>query len=233
MSKKKRKESDGDDMPGAPAWMATFSDMMTLLMSFFVMIMSFSTMEVDKFKMAMGSLQGAFGVLGTQKKLLPQQSSFSPYQRNIQANSVLEHMENLREVLKQNELEDKVELEYKDGEVFIQMRNNMLFDVGQARLKPNYLKVLSLMAEKLFYQAKEIKVEGHTDNIPIHTKRFPSNWELSMARALNVVRYFVKYEHIDPKKFSAAGYGEFKPLVPNTTPENRAKNRRVVIKLKL
>jgi len=231
--KKKKQEDEGDGMPTAPGWMATFADMMTLLMTFFILIMSFSTMELDKFKMAMGSLKGALGILGTQKKLRPEQSWFSPYQRNIQTNSVLEHVEKLRETLKENSLEEKVKISVKKGELFIRIKDNMLFNSGEAKLKPNYLKLLSLISKRLFPRAKEIKVEGHTDNVPIHTSQYPSNWELSMARALNVVRYFVKYDHIDPGKLSAAGYGEYKPIVPNNSPENRAKNRRVVIKLKL
>jgi len=233
MSDKKKKCQACDDTPSSPAWMATFADMMTLLMTFFILIMSFSTMELDKFKMAMGSLKGAFGILGTQTKLVPEQNWYSPYQRNIQANSILDHIKKLRQVIKENEIEKDVDLTYKNGEVMIQIKDQMLFHSGAAQLKPNYLKLLSIISEKLFAQAKEIKVEGHTDNVPISTKKFPSNWELSMARALSVVRYFVKYEHVDPRKLSAAGYGPYKPIVPNNSSENRAKNRRVVLKLKL
>ncbi len=233
MSDKKRKTDDDDDMPSAPAWMATFSDMMTLLMTFFILIMSFSTMEVDKFKMAMGSLQGALGVLGTQKKLRPEQSWFSPYQYNAQTNSVLQHVERLRALIEASNLEDVVDLKVTKGEVYIEFKDKMFFDVGEAKLKRTYTKLLSVIARTLFPEVKEIRVEGHTDNIPIHTKEFPSNWELSMARALSVVRFFVREEHVNPAMISASGFGEYRPLVPNDTPENRAKNRRVVLKLKL
>lgn len=233
---KKKPQNDEDDMPTAPAWMATFSDMMTLLMCFFILIMSFSTLELDKFKIAMGSLKGALGVLGSQKKLRPEQSWFTPSVQNVftsKEKSVLEHIENLRSVIEDNELGEKVDVFMAGGEVFIEIKDNMLFDPGKAELKQNYLKLLSIIARTVLSEAKQIIVEGHTDNIPIRTAKYPSNWELSMERALNVVRFFVNNERMRPSKLSAAGYGEHKPLVPNTTRENRAMNRRVVIKMKI
>lgn len=219
--------------PGAPLWMATFADMMTLLMSFFILIMSFSTMEVDKFKMAMGSLKGAFGVLGVQEKLRPEQSWFSPYQREALTKSILEYIESLREIVKESDLEDKVKIYAMGNEVIIQIKNSILFDLGKADLNPQFLQVLSKIMDVLADKAQEIRVEGHTDDLPIRTKQYPSNWELSFDRALNVVKFVVYKANIEPGKLSAAGFGEFNPLVPNSSTENRAKNRRVVIKFKL
>lgn len=227
---------DEDDMPTSPGWMATFADMMTLLMSFFILIMSFSTMEVDKFKLAMGSLKGAFGVLGVQKSLRPDQSWFSPSSNGASSareRSILEHVQRLRNIIEQNDLSEKVDVEMADGEVFVQIKDNMLFYPGSGKLQPNYLKLLSLIAKMFFKDVEQILVEGHTDDIPIHTDDYPSNWDLSFERALNVLRYFVNEEKIDPAKLVAAGYGEHKPLVPNNSPENRAKNRRVVLRMKI
>ena len=235
MSDEKKKPEEEDDMPGAPAWMATFADMMTLLMCFFILILSFSTMEMDKFKMAMGSLQGALGTLGVQKRLRPDQSWFSPNTRNqdqLKQKSILDNVEKLRQKIKEADLDDKISIEEEGGEVYIQIKENMLFDSGKAELKPTYLNILSLLAKTLFHEAKQIRVEGHTDNIPIKTKEFPSNWELSIDRALNVVRYFVNHENIHPAKLVIAGFGEHKPIAANDSPENRAKNRRVLLNLK-
>ncbi len=236
-NKRKKKAQEEDDMPGAPAWMATFSDMMTLLMTFFILIMSFSTMELDKFKMAMGSLKGAFGILGVQKKLQPEQSWFSPSTYNaysLKQRSVLDHLEKMRSIIELNDLEQKVEVQLReDGELFVQIKDNMLFEPGQAELRPNYLKLLSIVAKLFLRDAKHILVEGHTDDVPINTPRYPSNWELSIDRALQVVRYFIQQENINPGRLSAAGFGEFNPLVPNNSPENRAQNRRVVIRVKI
>ena len=234
MSDEKKKQAEEDDEPSSPAWMATFADMMMLLMAFFVLIMSFSTMEVDKFKMAMGSLKGALGTLGVQKELRPSQSWFSP---NMNANqvkqkSLLNHIEKLRDQIKKKGLEDKISIDEEGGEVYIQMKDNMLFDSGKAQLKPTYFNLLSLIAKTLFKDAKQIRVEGHTDNLPIQTKEYQSNWELSIQRALNVVRHFVNHENINPTKLIIAGFGEHKPIAANDSPDNRAMNRRVVLNLK-
>ncbi|MCH8019199.1 OmpA family protein [candidate division KSB1 bacterium] len=235
MSDEKKKQAEEDDEPSSPAWMATFADMMMLLMCFFVLIMSFSTMEVDKFKLAMGSLKGALGTLGVQKELRPSQSWFSPKTQNphqLKQKSVLDHVEKMREQIKKKGLEDKISIEEQGGEVYIQMKENMLFDSGKAQLKPTYFNLLSLIAKTLFEDAKQIRVEGHTDNLPIQTKEYRSNWELSIHRALNVVKHFVNHENIHPAKLVIAGFGEHKPLVANDSPENRAKNRRVLLNLK-
>jgi len=235
MSDEKKKPEEEDEEPSSPAWMATFADMMTLLMCFFILILSFSTMEVDKFKLAMGSLQGALGTLGVQKKLRPDQSWFSPKTQNphqIKQKSILDHIEKMREQIKKEGLEDKISIEEEGGEVYIQMKDNMLFDSGKAQLKPTYFNLLSLIAKTLFKDAKQIRVEGHTDNLPIQTKEYQSNWELSIQRALIVVRHFVNHENINPTKLIIAGFGEHKPIAANDSPGNRAKNRRVVLNLK-
>ena len=235
MSDEKKKPEEEDDKPSSPAWMATFADMMTLLMCFFILILSFSSMELDKFKMAMGSLQGALGTLGVQKKLLPDQSWFSPNTQNtdqIKENSILDHIEKMREQIKKKGLEDKISIEEEGGEVYIQMKDDMMFHSGKAELKPTYFNLLSLIAKTFLADAKQIRVEGHTDNIPIQTKEYQSNWELSIQRALNVVRYFVNHENIHPAKLIIAGYGEHKPIAANDSPSNRAKNRRVLLNVK-
>lgn len=235
MSDEKKKPEEEDDAPSSPAWMATFADMMTLLMCFFILILSFSSIELDKFKMAMGSLQGALGTLGVQKKLLPDQSWFSPNTQNtdqIKENSILDHIEKMREQIKKEGLEDKISIEEEGGEVYIQMKDDMMFHSGKAELKPTYFNLLSLIAKTFLADAKQIRVEGHTDNIPIQTKEYQSNWELSIQRALNVVRYFVNHENIHPAKLIIAGYGEHKPIAANDSPSNRAKNRRVLLNVK-
>lgn len=233
---KKEKPEEEDDMPTAPAWMATFSDMMTLLMCFFILIMSFSTMEDQKFKLAMGSLKGAFGVIGTQKKLAPEQNWFSPSTfsaYSIKESRALQQMEKMGSILEKNGLGDKVSLNMTNGEVFVEIKDSMLFAPGSATLRSNFVKLLSIIAKLFFVDASSIMIEGHTDDIPINTKEFPSNWELSTARSLSVLRYFIEVDKIDPAKMAAVGYGQYKPKVRNDTPANRAKNRRVVIRMKI
>ena len=105
----------------------------------------------------------------------------------------------------------------------------MFFDLGKANLKPEAVEILRKVAPTLRSLPNPLRVEGHTDDLPIRTSQFPSNWELSVHRATNVVRYLVEEEGFDPKKLSAAGYSEYRPLVPNNSDANRQINRRVDI----
>jgi chemotaxis protein MotB len=228
----KNQQSEDDDMPTSPAWMTTYGDMMTLLMTFFILIMSFSSIEVEKFKAAMGSLKGAFGILGDSKEVQTDHSWFSPYRVSIPRQSVLQYVENLNELIEKYQLEEIVEIYESDGEVLIRIKNQVLFDLGSAELKPEFIPILSKITKTIVKHAEEIRVAGHTDDLPIHSAKYPSNWELSLDRALNVVRYFVNVEGIHPVKLSAAGYSEYRPLAPNNSAENRARNRRVEILLK-
>ena len=109
----------------------------------------------------------------------------------------------------------------------VRLADRVLFDLGKADLRPDARRVLDALAGVLAELPNPVRVEGHTDDLPINNERFPSNWELSTARATTVVRYFIEHHGMDPRRFSAAGYGEYHPLVPNTSAANRQKNRRV------
>lgn len=146
--------------------------------------------------------------------------------------SILRHLDKLKELVKKKGMEDHVEISMSEGEVFIQIKDHLIFNLGKADLKQDFLKILSLIAKTLVKEATEIKVEGHTDDLPIRTDKYPSNWELSFDRALSVLKYFVREEGIPPNKLAAAGFGEYYPIAPNNSPENRAKNRRVIINVK-
>ena len=122
------------------------------------------------------------------------------------------------------------------NEKVITIPGEVLFESGKAELKFNSLRTLALIARNIERQINnekgwQIRVEGHTDNVPIHNKRYKSNWELSTARALSVVEFFVENGYFSPDQMQAMGYGEFKPVAPNDTPENRKKNRRVEIRV--
>ena len=131
--------------------------------------------------------------------------------------------------VKEHELEAAVEIIETEQGVAIQVRESILFETSKSTLREDSKEVLSSIAELLSSIDNTIVVEGHTDNRPISTAEFPSNWELSVDRAVNVVKYFVENTGIDPKRLSATGYGEHHPVVPNDTEENMAKNRRVNI----
>jgi chemotaxis protein MotB len=115
--------------------------------------------------------------------------------------------------------------------VLITIEDRVLFATGKGEINPEGLPVLDRILQVIAKLPYPIRIEGHTDNVPIHTRRFPSNWELSVARAVNVVKYFVDRGGMEPSRLSAVGYGEIDPLVPNDTPAHRSQNRRVEIVL--
>ena len=111
----------------------------------------------------------------------------------------------------------------------MRMSEHTIFGLGSADIAAEALPLLHKVGAIISKTAYQIRIEGHTDDLPIHTERYPSNWELSTARAVNVLRYFVKNHNVDPRRLAAEGFSEFHPVVANDTAENREKNRRVEI----
>jgi chemotaxis protein MotB len=137
--------------------------------------------------------------------------------------------ENLEMLSDRFNLKDKIELLFSQEGLVMRLSEHTLFESGQASISPQALELLEKIGVIVAQTTYLIRIEGHTDDIPIHTAMFPSNWELSTARAVNVLRYFIEHHHIDSQRLSAEGFGEFRPMVANDTVENRAKNRRVEV----
>ena len=218
--------------PGAPAWVVTYGDMMSLLLTFFVLIVSFSSIEQVKFKAAISSIQDGLGIWPDNSGIL---TSIQLFQNQTQqAREAQEIVEELAEYLEQNDLTDLVEVYNTPAGVRLIISDPVLFESGGAIIKPDFARVLrglsGVIGKREF---SDIKVEGHTDNVPIKTDDYPSNWELSADRALNVVKYMAFEAGMDPAKLSAVGYGEYRPRASNDTPEGRGQNRRVEIFLEL
>ena len=137
--------------------------------------------------------------------------------------------EELEILVTESKLKDDVSFSFSSEGLIMRLADHALFDIGIADLSmeawPLLEKIGILIAKTEYY----VRIEGHTDNLPIHTERFPSNWELSTARAVNVLRYFIENHDVPSQRLSAVGFGEFQPLVSNDTLEHRAKNRRVEI----
>lgn len=250
MAKKQKQE---EAKKGAPAWMATFSDLMTLLLCFFVLLFGMSSLDTSKFQAFINSFQGSMGILDGADVLMntagmlgsgidsqPEEITISDIEiENIeQYEAIQEEMENvkdaLEEFLESQGLENKVTVEQDGEEVVLTFEDFMLFDSGQALIKQDALDVLSTIGAELNKYLGEGYVgraEGHTDNIPINSTIFPSNWELSASRAIAVAKYLINNADIAPASLSAEGFGEFYPIATNDTPEGRAANRRVEIKI--
>lgn len=224
MIKKKKKED-----PGAPAWMATYSDMVTLLLCFFVLLFSFATLDVQKFQAIAQSMSGSLGVLdsGITLTMEPLVNSFpadSPTEEAEEFNKIFEQMS---EYIRENNLEASIILRLDERGLLVRFLDDVLFDSGKADLTPKAREIINKVAEIIKQNNKNIRVEGHTDNVPINTFRFPSNWELSTTRAVNVVKHLIEENNIKPERMSASGYSDQHPVDDNNTSEGRQKNRRV------
>lgn len=194
---------------GLNIWRTVYSDMSTNLALFFLILFAFTRLSASKRE----ELMRALANLGKKVEVT---------QQEIVKEETDELSKKLRNI---------ATVEVKEEEIVINLPSPVLFDVGKAELKDTALDVLHSVAESLKTIPNEIVIEGHTDNIPIYGGKYRSNWELSAARAFSVRDYFIKVEGIDEKRISCVGYGEYRPIAPNDTEENRAKNRRIEIKI--
>jgi chemotaxis protein MotB len=236
MKKNKQEECP----PGVEPWMATYGDMVTLLLCFFVLLFSFSTIDAEKFKAVAKSFQGSLGVLSGGKTIykMPYVNA-GEIPEDLNADALLEELEQLKELKKMLDeyseiegLDENLIVDISERGVVIRVLDKISFDRGNAEIKEEAVKVLDFVSDTLKQDAfrdRHIKIEGHTDADPMHNGRYDSNWELSAARAMNVVKYFQEVANISGDRLSGAGYGEFRPIAPNDTDENKAKNRRVDI----
>jgi len=228
-----RKKKPKEGPKGAPAYMNTWGDMCTLLLCFFVMLLAMSTIDPTKFMVAASSFQNAFsGVLESFPTILITKDVLIPRLGGQQQNKrmAIEAVTKMREKVKEENLEDAIKVQVTETGIAIQISDPIGFESGSADVNPKLYGVLKDLSNVINAAPSSlIRVEGHTDNVPIHSAKYPSNWELSSARALSVVRYMANNGDVDPSRMSAIGYGEYRPIAPNTTPENRKTNRRIEI----
>lgn len=231
-------------------WLVSYADFITLLFAFFVVMYSISQVNESKYRVLSNTLEDAFNQpelavdaiqIGEKARSNPtslvalnanatktkdgdggpENATGMPAEFNEVANKIAEALGDLMS-------QGLVTMRGNEEWLEIEMKSSLLFDSGDAALSNKALELLGQIAAILREQKNAVRVEGFTDNKPIHTVRYPSNWELSSARAAAVVQMFVE-EGIDPSRLVAAGYGEAQPVAPNDTPDNRTKNRRVVL----
>lgn len=245
MAKQKKPE---EVKPGLPAWQGTYGDMVTLLLCFFVLMFSMSTVDAKKFEAIVAALNnqtvsitnlpsntGILQALGNGVVQMPDRvaSADDIEKAKEQAQHDLEQIaSDFKTYFAENNLQDKIEVEQNDQYITLNFKDGILFDSGSADIKSGALNVLGKVADELLkYPENDIKIEGHTDNRPINTTKYPNNWYLSAARAISVATYFTDVKSFEPIRVSTEGFGEYRPKAPNDTPENRSINRRVEIKI--
>ena len=260
----KRKE---DTPPaGSPAWMATFSDLMNLLLCFFVLLFSMSTVDAQKFEIIAASFSQTFSVfhagstaigdgvlvsngvsqlnelddyVNSMGKAPTDEESKIDSLEEMSASLDAEKLkkseelaEKIEEAMDEQQLEKDIDMEVTSQYVQLTLKGALLFDSGSDQLREEAEPIVSKLGQILErYAESTIEIEGHTDNVPIHSARFANNNELSSARALCVFDYFVENTSLRPEMIKHSGRGEYVPIADNSTPEGRAKNRRVEIRI--
>ncbi len=229
MSKKKRPVIIKQGLDG---WVMTYGDMMSLLLTFFVLIVSFSSMQDTKFKDAAMSLRRAFGVMVQPESVIEFNDPLVPRHETSEQADLLLEVRELEKALLDRGLQNEVEMQVQADGVRFRIDAPVLFEPASVELQPASCEVLDTLGTFLGKFPGEVRVDGHSDALPIRNRRYPSNWELSAARAGAVARYF-QGTGMEPARIAATGYGEHRPLASNDTAEGRAKNRRVEIFLKV
>jgi chemotaxis protein MotB len=216
-------------------WLLTYADLITLLMIFFVVMYSMSKLDVAKYAALAQSLSltmgGGKNIIGDNSPTpINTQPNLTELEQVATEQKQLSQIkEQVDKYLKYNGLENSVVTEIDERGLVVRLKDSILFDSGKAYIKDEYKEKFIKLGKILSKINRYIRVEGHTDNVPIKNSNFSSNWQLSAIRATNVVELLISQAGIPADKISALGYGEFRPVASNNTPEGRAKNRRVDI----
>ena len=264
MAKRKPEEPK----PGAPAWQCTFADLMNLLLCFFVLLFSMSTVDAQKFEMIAASFSETFSIFSagataigegvlisngvSQLNELEQyiNSTGKTAESDSNVDELEEHedfakeleeaklaaseelAEKVQEAVSESALDKDIDITFTSQYVQLTLKGSILFDSGKSELRKDAMPVIDKVAVILErYAESTIEIEGHTDNVPISTSKYESNDVLSSYRALSMFRYLVENTTLDPAKLKHSGRGEYVPVADNGTPEGRAKNRRIEIKI--
>lgn len=219
--KNQYRASEGDS-ENLDDWMSTYADMITLLMCFFLLLISISEPNMALFEQIKSGLRSE--IAGTQK----QETPLAEIKKDLDSLLVVERSQEL------------VDIELGKKGIKLEFASSALYGPGRADIGPKAQEIMKKVSDAIKgidYFKFDVDIEGHTDDVPIRTARFPSNWELSSSRATGIVKFFIQ-EDIEPERLKAAGYSDTRPLVPNrddegrSIPENQAKNRRIVIKIR-
>jgi chemotaxis protein MotB len=228
---------DDSGASNSAGWLITFNDLITLLMVFFVLWFAMSSMNVPQSREFVDSIHAALGQLkeGNIVRIritepVPSGKD-TPNEPGISRNNDDQNSESSRRAADDLRKYPEVSVIQRPGKLLITISNGILFQNGMADLQPEGNQVLNKILQAVQNTTFNIRVEGHTDDSPIHGGQYPSNWDLSVARAVRVLKYFIDIGKIYPRRLSAVGYGASRPLYPNDSPANKEKNRRVEIVL--
>ena len=224
-----RKKRVYEDNENLDRWLLTYADLITLLLAFFIVMYSVSQVDSNKFGKVTSALSSVFKGPELKPASAKDLSSELIINKLLRKGNLGILEDQIRKISVQLDLKTQMNTEIQTRGLVIHISESAFFDPGKADLKPEARTILDLISVQLLKIPNHIRVEGHTDNIPISTNRYPSNWELSASRAAVCLRYLIDKLKFPPERISAVGYAEYRPIALNDTPENRAKNRRVDI----
>lgn len=232
-SMKKRHDEHIDE-----TWLIPYADMLTLLLALFIVLFAMSQVDSTKFRELKRALESAFsggvGIVSSDSNI-PEKDDNSPNPLDpdplsdflLEDEKLHQYKEMLDEYFQEQGLENFVTNIVTEKGLQVTIQEMALFDSGKALLHPEALAVIGNLSVILTEMDNYVEISGHTDNLPISTSEFPSNWELSVGRSLNVMKYMLRNQNLNPERFSVVGYGEYRPIRSNITEEGRAANRRV------
>ncbi|MCT4592926.1 MAG: OmpA family protein [Anaeromicrobium sp.] len=226
------KDSYHNDDDFSSNWLITYSDMVTIILCFFIIFFNLSEEKTNMLYSMKNALKEEVATLSeennklktTNKNLSVELFNMKNIERDIHTSE-----EEFIKFLRDNNMLDKVNILQNEKGIAIRFKDNVLFSSGDAAMSKEGKLALSKIGDKLTKIDNNIIVEGYTDNLPIQTAKYPSNWELSVARAIEVVKYFTEVKGIDKSRMSVSGYGELNPIDTNDTPKGRSNNRRIEI----
>src|SRR6185312_15663182 len=227
---RKKAEETKLETAGMMRWLLTYADMITLMLALFIILFAMST--ISKVKVQEFAKLVSAGFDNTWSVNQPPNGGTNGEQSFNASANIPAIQKELEKYVEQHKLQNQVRVHMDHrGLVITLLSDKAFYDSGSAQLRPETQQVLDAVNGFLKKTPNLIRVEGNTDNVPIHTAQYPTNWELSAARAVGVARYLVEHDGLDPTRVSAAGYGEFRPRRPNDTDADRQENRRVDIVL--
>lgn len=231
MSRKKAHHEEHVD----ESWLIPYADVLTLLLALFIVMFAVSQVDVEKFK-EMGQqfniiFSGGEGIFDRAQNnpTISFDLTSGLYKYKQEEEAMKQIKEYLEEQIEKEGFNNKVVVSLSKEGLEITIQDAVLFESGSADVRNNFSSILSFISKTLYTIDNKVKIVGHTDNIPINTAKFRSNWDLSVMRAINVMKYFSENGQISENRFFVQGNGEFSPKVDNSTPENRSINRRVEI----
>ena len=223
---KKRATEEKLETAGMMRWLLTYADMITLLLALFIILFSISTINKVKLQRLVHDISGGFNSIDA----INNPPNGGGLEKAQPSKELEQEQQIIQTYIQEKHLQKQVTVKLtSQGLVISLLTDKALYDSGSANLRPETVGLLEQVGAVLRRTQPEVRVEGYTDNEPIHTSQYPTNWELSAARAAGVTRFLVEHEHLDPHKISLAGYGEWRPSHSNSSIENQQLNRRVDI----